>query len=170
MEVKYNYQNTTLYQFCKINGFIYKNIIASILYYTKRYQKYSQNKNEAIDMVIGRQTILAERRIKKNAFLAILNDRFNITKIAKVLHINIQAIYKLKKYGFSLRQSMIILYFLADYDIEDRRISIKRIRHILEELKIQNYTKEYAYLFCYYYLGYDTQTHIVTLSSPMCII
>ncbi len=167
MEVKYYYQTATVYHFCKISKLIYKNVVRSILYYTKKYPKHAQSLKETIDMVIQKQLILTERKIKKETFLDILNNKVNITKSAKKLNINIQAIYKLKKYGFSSKESMIILYFLADIHIKERKISIKRIQQILQELQNHNYTKDYAYLFCYYYLGYDTKINIIELASSM---
>ncbi len=167
MEVKYHYQDITVYLFCKINELIYKNVIGSILYYKKRYMNYAQDINRTIDMVLKKQIILTERKKQKIAFLEILNNEINITKGAKALNINVQAVYKLKKYGFSAKDSIIILYFLADCNIQDRKISKKRINEILNELKSYNYTKDYAHLFCYYYLECDTITHIINLSKSM---
>lgn len=165
MKVKYIHESLTVYKYCKQNCLKYNDVIRSILYYINKGN--ISNLNDVINKVLDKYMILKERKLISKTFLDVLNDNINVLYVCKVLNINRNAIYKVHDFGFSIRDSIIIIYFLSDLSKKEKSISIKRINQIKQEIEFQSYTNDISYLVCYYYLGYNTSDKIFSLINKM---
>ena len=156
---KYFYNSLTIYMYCKYKEYNYQSVTRSIRYRISKYKDKNHTLEYIINEVINIYTIRKKRKIIRS--IIINNDYpINVNKICKELQIYRNSVYKVMKHHFTIRESIIIIYFLHDIEKQQISISEKNINKIIYELNNNCYTKELKNLFCYKYLGYDTKYDI----------
>lgn len=155
----YFFEETTLYKACKnylcIN---YDNVTKSIRYYLKKHSnEYSlTNMTELIFFLVNKYKILKIRRQQKKIISDIINNlKVNIRYASKVLKINYKKIYQLKKYQYSIREALLIIYFMGDIEKEIKSITTKRLKQISNTSYLEK-TNKVNELLCIYYLTKDS--------------
>ena len=153
--VKYYFYVFTLYNYCKWAKISYSNIKWSIKYYLKKHNnKY--NMDNVIPFVVLKYLRLRERRIKKCVFLNVLNHQIDLKEVSMKLELSVSSINQVRRYGFSLQQAILIVHFLSDKIINDKKsISKNRTIELKNAINTNLFPSELHFLFCCYYLNYE---------------
>ena len=153
---KYFYEKTTVYFFCKQKGIPYSYVCRSIYYYLHKDDCFDLDK--IIELVIDRYLKLKEIKRVKKAFLYMEKEnKLNISYITRELNFNYMALMKIKRFNFTDKQAIKILWFLADKNDSKGRLSItlKRLKKIKTLLESDNFLEnDLLYLVCFIKIGY----------------
>ena len=145
--------------YCKEYNLGYSNVIYSIHYYKKK----EYNMDKIIDKVILRYLKLKElKRIKEIFHYLDNNSKINLSYVARELNLNYNSLRKIKKYGFTLEQSIKILWFLSDEKDKNEKlsISIKQLKKIYNILSFKgNDNLDDMFIICFISIGYNEYYH-----------
>lgn len=151
---KYTFLGFSLRSYCKWAKIQYESVINGIHYclHSEKYKDWSLEKIIYYSM----QKRLKRKVIRKvqNTFHDLLENIFTIEEVCHVFHINKDAICKVRRYGFSLQKSILLVYFFGDvFFNEEKSISILKIKEVKRRIQKEEYGDDFAELFGFYYLG-----------------
>ena len=131
--VKYFYLGKSVYEFCKLNNLVYANVVHSIIYYRKKYESdiyFDMSMEKIVDMVMKKQI---KKQKQKNIVrvIKIVDDditKYNVFNTCKILGIDYNSVYRLKKLSISIREAILMILYFHDKNSADGSLSISKQR------------------------------------------
>lgn len=154
--VKYFYNNSKVYSYCKEEMLCYSSVTSSIRYYQKKYENLDLDKT--INFVIKKHLNLKNKKRIIN-FIKWMEktNTYRFVEITEVLNIEFASLNKLYKKGFSKKEAFNIVWFLSDKKNRNGKLAIsnKQIKKFTNLYYDKNYdgNTDFIYLFVLYRLG-----------------
>lgn len=152
--VKYSFLGFSLRSYCKWAKIQYEYVLNGIRYclHSEKYKNWSLE--EIIYYSIQKRLKRKAIRKVQNTFYDLLENIFTIEEVCCIFHISKSFICKARRYGFSIQQSILLIYFFGDiYFNEEKRISNLKIKEVKMKIQKEEYGEDLAELFGFYYLG-----------------
>lgn len=169
--IKYYFYVFSLYSYCKWVGIEYRNVVSSIyqLLHSEKYRNWSLQ--DIIYYTVQKK--LKKKSIRKiqNTFFNLMEEQFTINEVVEILNVSEYAIGKVRKYGFSTKKAILLLYFCGDKFVNHKKdISKEKMLEIKRRIQNKNYGNDLATLFCFYYLGIDVEKELTDWIAKRFII